>query len=34
MKDGKKLNVICIVDRNHQRFVVVPDILGILKAFS
>ena len=25
MNDGKKMNVLCIVDQNHERSVVVPD---------
>ena len=38
-KDGKKVNVLCIVDRNHERYVValgcnLVAILGILKAFT
>ena len=28
------MNVLCIVDQNHQRSVILVDIVGILKAFS
>ena len=32
-KDGKKVNVLCIVDRNHKRLVVVLDHFSNLEAF-
>ena len=34
MKDGKKVNVLCIVDRNDERSVVVLDHFRNFKTFS